>query len=136
MQKIPVLVQPGMAAAVAAIDVGWGRRFVGEVGNGKGMDAFALAMLNGSEVEYTLSGATLTPTGKKNRLASVQRHSDTEHRPIVFSTTLEQFRHDPEAGQFSHAGHDKINPTLEEYRRRSIWGEDHAYPGHRWAMAG
>jgi Fe-S-cluster-containing dehydrogenase component/anaerobic selenocysteine-containing dehydrogenase len=133
--QVPVLVQPGMAAGVAAIDLGWGHRSVGEMGNGHGVDAFALAKLNAAEIEYTLTGATLTPTGNKIRLASVQRHSGTEHRPIVFSTTLEEFHHDPESGQFSHAGHDKINPTLDEYSRRSIWGEDHAYPGHRWAMA-
>lgn len=133
--EVPVLVQPGMAAGVVSIEVGWGRTAAGEVGNGRGVDAFALAGLSGENFEYTLTGAVLTPTGNKIRLASVQRHSSTEHRPIVFSTTLEEFRHDPAAGQFSHAGHDKINPTLEEYSRRSIWGEDHAYPGHRWGMA-
>ncbi|NIP42553.1 MAG: 4Fe-4S dicluster domain-containing protein, partial [candidate division Zixibacteria bacterium] len=121
--KVPVHLAPGTHKDSAAIMVGWGRTSVGDVGNNVGVNAFKLAARSNSDLYFTLTGAEFSKTGDHIPLASVQGHNYIEHRPILFETTLAEYKRDPAAGQ--HEGHGK---------RQTLWKQDHRYPGHKWGM--
>jgi len=134
---LPVHVKPGQARGALTVDVGWGHVPAGAEEQTHGVNAFALAAAKGGRLTFTRRKARLIPTGKRVRLASVQGSADTHGRPIVFETTLEEFRLDPRAGQFEHAGggHAGEPAALGHYPRATLWKEDeHQYPGHRWGM--
>ncbi|HDS01823.1 MAG TPA: 4Fe-4S dicluster domain-containing protein [candidate division Zixibacteria bacterium] len=120
---VPVHLAPGTHKDSAVIMVGWGRTSVGDVGNKAGVNAFKLAKSIDSDIHYTLTGVELTKSGKRIPLASVQGHNYIEHRPILYETTLEEYREDPTAGR--HQGHGS---------QQTLWKKDHRYPGHKWGM--
>ncbi len=120
---VPVHLAPGTHKDSAVIMVGWGRTAVGDVGNNIGVNAFKLAARSNSDIYFTMAGPKYTKTGKHIPLASVQGHNYIEHRPILYETTLSEYKKDPSAGH--HEGHGKGG---------TLWKKDHRYPGHKWGM--
>lgn len=121
--EVPIHVAPGTHKDVLALSVGWGRTAAGEIGNNIGVNAFKLARIGANGLRYSMSGISIEKTGKHIPLACVQGHHYIEKRPILHEATLEEYRHDPYAGQHNvHTG------------KQTLWKQDHHYPGHKWGM--
>jgi len=120
--EVPAHLQPGMHDQTVAIAIGYGRKSVGRVGNDVGVNAYALAV--GTQRTLQMSGllAKVEKTGRSVTLASIQKHSSAEGRPIVREASLKEYKHNPKAGN-------------EEHEQLTTLWPKHEYPGYRWGMA-
>jgi Fe-S-cluster-containing dehydrogenase component len=89
----PVYVQPGQADDSLGVTLGWGRTKAGRVGNGTGFNAYSIRTSAG---RFVAVGATVTKTGKVNKVSCTQEHWSMEGRPIIREANLEQFREHPD----------------------------------------
>lgn len=89
----PVYVQPGMADDSLGLTLGWGRSKPGRVGTGTGYNAYSIRTNNSRHIAV---GATVTKTGKVNKLSCTQEHWSMEGRPVIREANLDQFREHPE----------------------------------------
>jgi molybdopterin-containing oxidoreductase family iron-sulfur binding subunit len=123
-QSHPVIMQPGLHDDVVAIPVGYGRSEAGVVGNDVGENSFALS--TSSETHQLLSGldASLSETGDNRELPVVQGAQviDMEQRPLIATTTFDQYQEDPGSGNLT------FSPT------DGLW-EDHDYDDLKWGMS-
>jgi len=131
--ELPAFVQPGHADGTVTVPLGYGRTAAGSVGNGVGVNAYALRH---SVAPYFDGGARLEKTGETHLLATTQDHwvvdelgiEERQRRvgSLVRSATLEEYRADPEFVTRQETPH----PPLE-----SLWSE-HAYDeGFQWGMS-
>jgi Fe-S-cluster-containing dehydrogenase component/anaerobic selenocysteine-containing dehydrogenase len=125
--ELPINVQPGMHPNSVAAAIGYGRRSVGKVGDGAGVDLMPLTSVGKSGVIYAGQKVSLQKTGKFYRLAKTQWHNVTENRPIINDITLAEFRQDPAAANHT-------DPHLRLETVPSVW-PTHEFKGHRWGMA-
>jgi molybdopterin-containing oxidoreductase family iron-sulfur binding subunit len=129
--ELPVWIQPGQAANVLSTTLGYGRTAAGQVGNGVGVDTYALRT---SDSPSILRGVSVRPTDRRYALASTQDHFaiDTlgfEARNVrvgtmVRETTVETYRANPNV---IHE-HDHHPPNI------NLW-KDHVYEGEQWGMS-
>lgn len=81
---LPVLVIPGCAEGVLAIAVGYGRsKETGIAAFGAGQNAYPLTSFDGSSVQYSLSGASISKKGGSYKVAQNQVHNYYEGRADV-----------------------------------------------------
>jgi molybdopterin-containing oxidoreductase family iron-sulfur binding subunit len=85
--EVPAFLQPGQHPRTVSVAVGFGRREVGKAGNGVGVNVFPLATMVRGARRGWIAGVTLSPTGRREQLASTQHHFSLEGRPIVLETT-------------------------------------------------
>ncbi|HMI77387.1 MAG TPA: 4Fe-4S dicluster domain-containing protein, partial [Ferruginibacter sp.] len=142
--ELPVIIIPGMHAAVVAIAVGYGRQSadkettsanIGKSANGAGKNVYPLVGFNGTN-QYS-AVATVEKTGTKYPLAQTQVHGFTESRPILFETNLSSFVANPEA-LLEEAREERINTTAggsEDFVRDATIYPDYAKPGVKWGMS-
>ena len=116
----PIWIIPGQADSTVTVTLGYGRKRVGRIGNGAGYDAYALRQ---SDDPWHARGLRLRKTGVKLDLATTQRHFSMEGRRPIRTTTLAQFRSDPE---LATAGGHRPVPNLY----RPIPGD-----GYAWGMS-
>jgi len=90
--ELPVLIQPGQAAGVVTLHLGFGRKHAGRVGNGVGVD---VSPLRTSAAPWIVPAVTLTKTGARHPLAHTQQHFRMEGREILRTMTLPEYRKDP-----------------------------------------
>jgi len=148
--ELPVFLQPGQQQQTVAVALGYGRReterFAGigppwlearpTVGADGRVGKNAAPLLEWQEGTLRRSGRAvrLTPTGRRQRLASTQSHHtltvpehlrlpDMPSRPIIQETTWAAWQQDPQAGAVGHG--------LPE---ADLWPRDHPFLGHRWGM--
>ncbi|MBC8353596.1 MAG: 4Fe-4S dicluster domain-containing protein [Planctomycetes bacterium] len=149
--ELPTLVQPGQHDRVGAIALGYGVRGTDRFadigpkwlegrptvapGELVGKNVASLIETRDGELQYTVSGVTLTKSGGRRDLASTQEHHSleiprnvaphgAEVRDIIQETTLEEFAQD------SHAG----TPHAHHHGDTQLWAEDHTKSGHSWGM--
>jgi molybdopterin-containing oxidoreductase family iron-sulfur binding subunit len=132
--EMPVFVLPGQADHTVTVALGYGRRDAGRVGNGVGVDAYAL---RSSAAPGFDTGLTLEPAGRTHRLATTQDHwvvddLGVEERARRVGTlyregTLDEYRHHPEFAKHATEG---PHPPLE-----SLWHEKAYDDGNQWGMA-
>ena len=122
--RFQVIMQPGLHDDVIAVPVGYGRTRAGIIGNGVGQNAFTFA--KNIEGRKALAGITAAAkaTGDADPIAIVQGSQviDLHRRPILASTTLEQFKANPKSGIHTH-------PPLPD-----MWGS-HDYSEVKWGMS-
>lgn len=94
--EAPVWITPGQADRSITLHLGHGRLYAGHVGDGVGVDAYAL---RSHDHPWACHGVTLVATGRRLELASTQRHFSMEGRDLVRSTTLQEFGADPAFAQ-------------------------------------
>ena len=70
--KGPVWITPGLERRSVVAHLGYGRRIPGQLGDGRGYDAYPLRT---SVAPWRIEGAMLTKTGAKAKLASTQLHT-------------------------------------------------------------
>ncbi len=128
---LPVLVQQGMTDDTIHIELGYGRKVVGEVGKDVGFNAILLMSKNYSISPYVLTNAFVRKVDRKYKLATTQEHhlltekfTKDFHRirKIIQEGTLIKYEKEP---HFLHEGkHELFNITREQ-----------KFEGIKWAMA-
>jgi len=103
--ELPVLIIPGIHAAVVAIAVGYGRQsankektaeYIGRSANGAGVNVYPLVGFDGTGFRYS-AAATVSKTENVYALGQTQVHGSSESRPVVFETSLKAFKENPKA---------------------------------------
>ncbi|MBK9372460.1 MAG: TAT-variant-translocated molybdopterin oxidoreductase [Holophagales bacterium] len=89
--ELPVLIQPGQAAGVVTLHLGFGRAHAGRVGNGVGADVTPLR----TTAAPWIAAVTLAKTGARSPLAHTQQHFRMEGREIVRVMSLPEYVKDP-----------------------------------------
>jgi len=72
--KLPVLIQPGMADKVIAVDLGYGRTTVGEIGKNVGFNAAVLRIADGGISPWIYTGVNVTKADGVYHLVTTQEH--------------------------------------------------------------
>jgi molybdopterin-containing oxidoreductase family iron-sulfur binding subunit len=112
---------PGQADNSIMLALGWGRRNVGRIADGRGFDANPLRDSNGGI--HFVDGVTVQTTGERYRLVQTQEHHRMEGRPLALEATLDEYRAMPR-----FAMHRSPTP-----RTLPLWREVN-YNGHKWGM--
>jgi len=120
---IPVWTVPGFADYTVALELGFGRKSAGRVGNGTGFDVYPLRT---SDAMNFGAGMTVKPLEKKYVFACTQDHWSLEGRPVFREGTLEEYREDPEFT--SELG-------TEHPPAKNLWHEFSYAEGYQWGMA-
>lgn len=94
--KGPIFIQPGLADYTLIVNMGYGRTITGRVGEGSGFDVFPILA---REDELNLTGATLSLTNKKARLANTQEHWSMEGRAIIREANALDYENHPDFAQ-------------------------------------
>ncbi|HVS15183.1 MAG TPA: TAT-variant-translocated molybdopterin oxidoreductase [Thermoanaerobaculia bacterium] len=120
--ELPVWVVPGQADGTVVIELGYGRRAAGRIGDGVGGNGYALR--TSSALDFASGAAVSAPRGRQV-IAQTQDHHGMEGRPLVREGSLETYRAHPEfAHQMVHAA-----PAAQ------LWKEWTYEDGYQWGMA-
>jgi molybdopterin-containing oxidoreductase family iron-sulfur binding subunit len=130
---VPAWILPGQPDDVAVLHLGYGRRRAGRVGDGVGVDAYALQR---SGARWSVAGAKLAATSETQQLSCTQGHysistwladetEEAEHRHLVRATTLEEFRRNPQSA------HEAAHESLDT---KASFAPGYAYDGYAWGM--
>ncbi len=112
---VPILVQPGQAAGVAVLALGYGRA-AGSVAAKVGVNGWPLAGTEG----LLRQGLSLAATGESARLARTQEHHHLHGRDIARLWTLAEYA--------SKAAKPRQQEPVTLYPEQK-------FPGHKWGMA-
>jgi Fe-S-cluster-containing dehydrogenase component len=120
--EVPVAIQPGQAAGVASLALGYGRR-TGNVAAGVGANAYLLMDVS-SAAPQIRQDVKISAAGGKRSIARTQEHSRMEGRDLARSWTLGEYARkipDTESlkGELEH-------PSLIPVRE---------FTEHKWGMA-
>ncbi|MEW6653664.1 MAG: TAT-variant-translocated molybdopterin oxidoreductase [Bacteroidota bacterium] len=125
---IPVLVQPGVQDTTINIELGYGRKVVGDVGKDIGFDANVFLSSLGKFVYENVSVKKVNGT---HLLASTQEHHSLDDtfvkdfhriRKIVQEGTVEKYKNEP-------------NFLSKEVKKHISITREHEYTGTKWAMS-
>jgi molybdopterin-containing oxidoreductase family iron-sulfur binding subunit len=121
--EIPIWILPGQAKQAISVYLGSGRARAGDVGNGKGSNAYEVR--TDDELWFT-SSISIHKTGRHIQLASTQWHHSMQGRDPVKTRTLDEFieRKVPEAEKNERPGPDE---TLYDFREMLT-------AQHQWGM--
>jgi molybdopterin-containing oxidoreductase family iron-sulfur binding subunit len=117
-----VWVVPGQADRSIALTLGWGRRKVGRIGEGRGFDVYplrttdALGFAGGAQVKKT--------SDEPYFFAQTQENDSTEGRPIAHEATASIYRQRPNFAEL-----DSPPP-----RALPLWSQVDYSKGHQWGM--
>jgi Fe-S-cluster-containing dehydrogenase component len=89
--KTPVWITPGHAEDSMTVYLGYGRTQAGQVGTGRGFNAYALRT---SDAMHFGKGLIIRRTTENYRLACTQLHHSMEGRDIVRGATLDEYQRD------------------------------------------
>ena len=117
--RAPVWVQPGHADGSVTLHLGYGRTRAGQVGNGIGVNAYALRT---ADAPWFGSGLAIRKTDALYRLATTQNHYLMEGRDLVRTGTLAEFQRNPLFAQRpeSDESHESLYP--EQPAEGYAWG--------------
>ncbi len=120
--EAPVWITPGHAKNSVTLHLGYGRVRAGSVGNGTGFNVYPL---RSTDALWFADGVSVTPTGRKYQLASVQDHWSMEGRNLSRAGTLAEFAANPKFAQEME--------SLEGEKAISLYPPV-AYDGYKWGM--
>jgi molybdopterin-containing oxidoreductase family iron-sulfur binding subunit len=118
--EAPVFVLPGHAEKTLTLFFGYGRTRAGQIGNGRGYDAY---QLQNSVSPYWTDQITIEKTKKQMALAETQIHHTMEDRDMVIYATHKEF---------AEKGEDII-PKKNREEHPSLFPE-YQNPVEAWAM--
>jgi molybdopterin-containing oxidoreductase family iron-sulfur binding subunit len=131
---LPVYIQVGMAENTLAIELGYGRKVIGEVGREVGFDLNEYVNPN-SKNPFILTGVKVAKADGTYVLAGVQEHGafsepndlvqingKAQERKIIQEVNINEYKADPEL--LKHHKHEVVSIT-----------DPIKYPGVKWAMA-
>jgi MoCo/4Fe-4S cofactor protein with predicted Tat translocation signal len=117
----PVLILPGNADGSVTLALGYGRSAAGRVGNGVGVNAYALRTSAATGVAV---GAELAKAGGTAQLVTTHDHWATEGRVIVQEAALDEYRKHPDIAREHEA---ELPP------QKSLW-QPRPSEGPQWGM--
>ncbi len=117
---VPAHVQPGQADGVVGLAIGYGRKGAGQVADGIGVNAFALAGWVDGRAACAGLEAKVTVAKGSTKIACVQDHHTMEGRQIVVEETLADHLKKP-------------GGKVHRHHVPSMWKE-HEYKGNKWGM--
>ncbi len=118
--KLPVWVMPGHADGCGTVYLGHGRRNAGRVGNGIGVDAYAIRT---SESPWAVSGITTSKTGDCYTLVTTQLHHSMEGRDIIRHGTLAEYVANAKFMEEAHEHEEYVSLYPERsYDGQYAWG--------------
>ncbi len=118
----PVWVQVGHPDNSINLQLGYGRRTSGRVGNEIGYNAYAVRQ---ASAPWVATDVAIASTGRLYQVASAQLHFSMENRHLVRSATLDHFKAEP--GFAQHMTH---VPKYED----TLHGNEWSYDGYKWGM--
>ncbi len=113
--ELPVLIQPGQSENTLGVAYGYGRKYIGKIGNNLGANVFPF-------LNTDLNNLKIRRTSRTRKIAQTQTHHSMEGRAIVKETVLSAYLKNPKAG------------NEEVYNLASMY-KPHTYKTYRWAMA-
>ncbi|MFA6135200.1 MAG: TAT-variant-translocated molybdopterin oxidoreductase [Phycisphaerae bacterium] len=140
----PVHIQPGLANYTIVLPLGYGRGRSGHIGTGTGFNAYAVRTGGGMGF---VTGAKLTDTGRRMKLANTQEHWSMEGRDIVREANHAEFKANPKfvdgIGMESHtppvlgadAGKDPAFIATTTPRGNSLYEIPDLTGLHQWGMS-
>jgi len=132
--NVPVLIQPGQADGTFGLALGYGRTAAGRVGNGIGINAYALIDASKGFVDYNITeGVSVSLTGETYQIAQTQTHQTYMGRDFVIQeATLGEYKEDASAGRY----HPEVYKDGEFVKpsKISLWS-GHKYSQHHWGLA-
>jgi molybdopterin-containing oxidoreductase family iron-sulfur binding subunit len=129
--KLPILIQPGVADEMIAVDLGYGRTNSPVVANEVGFNANILLSKNSSLSRWILTGASISKVNGTYEIVSTQDHHTFDDtliqdihlkRNIIQEGTLSQYNKNP------NFIHEKKHDAVNMYK-------DFEYKGVKWAMS-
>ncbi|MCC6741639.1 MAG: 4Fe-4S dicluster domain-containing protein [Planctomycetia bacterium] len=123
--KLPVVVQPGVAAGVVAVTLGHGRSLPGAIGDQAGFSVAKLLGAKGSATPRFAGDATVAPAGGTYKVVRLQTNFDMVGRPIVIDTNPAELAKDAQAVQKKRhlPGDAEIHASFDYSK------------GHKWGMS-
>jgi MoCo/4Fe-4S cofactor protein with predicted Tat translocation signal len=118
---------PGQADGVVVLPLGYGRKRAGYTGTNKGFNAYAVRT-SGALWTASASAGTIKKTGEDYPLACTQYHFNMEGRQILATSTLEEYRKNP---NFAN----EIAPLPAQDFSLYKGTEEYPYDRDKWAMA-
>ncbi|HWL51855.1 MAG TPA: TAT-variant-translocated molybdopterin oxidoreductase [Chthoniobacteraceae bacterium] len=101
--RVPAYIVPGHADNSISLSLGWGRRVVGRVGRGTGVNAYTFAT---TAAPYFAVGLKITNLDETFPVASTQEHFTMEGRELVREATVTEYAEHPDAiGQMGGDSH-------------------------------
>jgi molybdopterin-containing oxidoreductase family iron-sulfur binding subunit len=144
---LPILIIPGLHPSTVAIAVGYGRKSsntdrdinldrIGRAAYGSGENAYPMTGFDGVTMSYNMP-ATLEKTGETYPLAQTQVHGSSESRPVIYETSLEEYRKNPlEVLAEPRHEREEITPYgKEDYVKDATIYPDYEKPGIKWGMS-
>ncbi len=116
--ELPVWILPGQADNSIALEIGYGRRAAGRVGNGVGFDVYPL---RGSSGTWAAT-ASLDSAAGQHKLVQTQEHWSMEGRPLVREATVAEFEADPHRFQDHHDPVGAQPFEAFDYSKGNQWG--------------
>ena len=151
--ELPALIIPGIHPNVIAVALGYGRQsidkdrtadYIGRAAAGAGQNAFPWVSFDGTGFAYA-AVATAVETANTYPLAQTQVHGSSEHRPVVYETSLSSFIANPEAVleeptaerlKLLPYGSDRTNVDKSYREDASIYNKSNQErPGIKWGMS-
>jgi MoCo/4Fe-4S cofactor protein with predicted Tat translocation signal len=145
--ELPALIIPGIHPNVVAVALGYGRQsinkdrtsdYIGRAAAGAGQNAFPWVSFDGTGFAYA-AVATVATTTSTYPLAQTQVHGSSEHRPVVYETSLSSFIANPDAVlEEPTAEREKLIPFGgKSYREdATIYSKSNLErPGIKWGMS-
>ncbi len=118
--EIAAWLQPGQAAGTVGVTLGWGRTRAGHNAAEAGFDVYPLRT---STAPHFVSGVKVEKLGRSYPLSQTQDHDSMEGRPLALDATLEDYRKQPDFGQWESP--DPSTPPLwkvQDYSKGYQWG--------------
>ena len=100
---------PGHADESVTLHFGYGRKNAGQVGSGRGFDAFAVRT---SAAPWIATGASIRKANRKYPLVTTQKHHELTGRHIVRHTTQQHYADEP---RFAQEAVETPSPDLTLY---------------------
>ncbi len=119
----PAWIMPGQPDNAITLHLGYGRRLAGNVGSGRGFNAYDIRT---SESPW-LASARVAAAGGQYQLAVTQLHFNMENRDVLRSKTLVDYL----KGEKGDHGHETHVPSED----MTLYGNPFKYEGYAWGMA-
>ncbi len=128
--SIPAFIQPGTAEKLVCIELGYGRKVVGDVGIDVGFNAGVLLNNNSQSAWITASAEVVKGSGNYELVSTQEHHALDDDftkdfhkiRNIIREGTVDEYKKHPEF--LKHGKHEIFSIT-----------DDVEYKGNKWAMA-
>ncbi len=88
----PLHIQPGLSTYTVVVTLGYGRSKSGHIGTGTGYNAYSVRT---SEAMDVATGATLTVTSDRYKVANTQAHWSMEGRDLVREANYDEYHENP-----------------------------------------